>query len=359
MAKRRKSARPAPASKRELREECEAALDSGVPIRRIPMKQRGSKRKSQVALLKAKEADQKPNKIKRVTNPVFNGEKYQLLRGRPRAALHKGGRASNEEMDALRREVQEAKATDRQWVPVRVSGFGECAWLSIRASTNTVCLVFRTSAIRAPKKAVIGKLDWGSLPRAIYLVMIFGRGADHIMWADPTLDAEEVYNIIFGKRGSSNAADLSTLSDAQQKLLKLFLWLSFNLGDHTSYHLPRPHPHDLADGTTQLTLAEQAELFKRHRKGRSEDDIDLLFADDTDPDLGNMIDEEARAVFMDPQDPSEGHVATMAAAITEAESAASLGYESEPAGEGGGDECNDSEYEGDGFNIEEDPEDPK
>jgi hypothetical protein len=55
MPKRRKSARPAPASKRELREECEAALDSGVPIRRIPMKQRGLKRKSQVALLKAKE----------------------------------------------------------------------------------------------------------------------------------------------------------------------------------------------------------------------------------------------------------------------------------------------------------------
>jgi hypothetical protein len=66
MPKRRKSARPAPVSKKGLREECEAALDSGVAIRRIPMKQRGLKWKSQVALLKAKEADQKPNKIKRV-----------------------------------------------------------------------------------------------------------------------------------------------------------------------------------------------------------------------------------------------------------------------------------------------------
>jgi hypothetical protein len=361
MPKRRKSARPAPASKKELREECEAARGSGVPTRRIPMKKQGLARKSQVALLKAKEADQKPNKIKRVMNPVFNGEKYQLLRGRPRATLHKDERASNEEMDALRTEVQEAKATGRQWVPVRVSGFGQCASLSIRASTNAVCLVFRTSAIRAPKKAVIGELDWESLPRLIYFVMFFGCRADDIMWADATLNAEEVYNIIFGKRGSSNAADLSSLSDTQQKLLKLFLWLSFNLEDHTSYRLPCPRPRDLADGTTQLTLTEQAELFKRHRKGGSEDDIDLLFepfADDADPDLGNMP-YEARAFFVDPQEPSEGHVATMAAMITETESATSLGYESESAGEGGGDECNDSEYEGDGFYIEEDPESPK
>jgi hypothetical protein len=325
------------------------------------MKQRGSKRKSQVALLKAKEADQKPNIIKRVMNPVFNGEKYQLLRGRPRAALHKGGRASNEEMDALRTEVQEAQATGRQWVPVQVNGFGKCASLSIRAFTNAVCLVFRTSAIRAPKKAVIGKLDWESLPRVVYFVMMFGRRVDDIMWADATLNAEEVYNIIFGKRGSSNAADLSTLSDTQQKLLQHFLRLSSALEDHTSYRLPCLRPRDLADGTTQLTLAEQAELFKRHRKGGSEDDIDLLFEpfeDNDDPDLGNMP-YEARAVFVDPQEPSEGHVATMAATITEAESAASLGYESESAGEGGGDECNDSEYEGDGFYIEEDPESPK
>jgi hypothetical protein len=87
MLKRKKSARPAPASKKGLREECKAALDSGVPIRRIPMKQRGLKRKSRVALLKAKEADQKPNKIKRVMNPVFNGEKYQLLRGHPQSGF--------------------------------------------------------------------------------------------------------------------------------------------------------------------------------------------------------------------------------------------------------------------------------
>jgi hypothetical protein len=265
-------------------------------------------------------------------------------------------------MDALRTEVQEAKATGRQWVPVRVNGVGGCASLSIRIPTNAVCLVFRTSAIRAAKKAVIGKLDWESLPRVIYLVMIFGRWADDIMWADATLNAEEVYNIVFGKRGSSNAADLSSLSDTQQKLLQLFLWLSFKLvEDYTSYRLPRPRPRDLADRIAQLALAEQAELFKRYREGGTEDDIDLLFEpfeDDADPDLGNMP-HDAHAVFMDPQEPSEGHVAIMAATITEAESAASLGYESESAGEGVSDECNDSEYEGDGFYIEEDPEDPK
>jgi hypothetical protein len=193
--------------------------------------------------------------------------------------------------------------------------------------------------------------------------MIFGRRADDITWADATLNADEVYNIIFGKRGSSNAADLSSLSDTQQKLLQHFLRLSSALEDHTSYRLPCPRPRDLAGGTSQLTLAEQAELFKRYRKGGSEDDIDLLFElfedeDDADLDLGNMP-YEARAFFVDPQEPSEDHVATMAATITEAESAASLGYESESAGEGGGDECNDSEYEGDGFYIEEDPESPK
>jgi hypothetical protein len=326
------------------------------------MKPRGLKRKSRASLLKAKEADQKPNKSKRVTNRVFNCEKSQLLRERPRAALHKGERASNEEMDALRTEVQEAKATGRQWVPVRVNGgFGECASLWIRVSTNAVCLGFRTNAIRAPKKAVIGKLDWESLPRVIYLVMHFGRWADDIMWADPTIDAEVVYNIVFGKRASSNAADPSSLSDTQQKLLKYFLWLSYQLvKDYTSYRLPRPRPRDLTERAARLALAEQAELFKRHRKGASEDDPDPLFdlfadeeEDDADSDLGNV---EARTHFVDPQEPSESHVATMAAAITETESATSLGYESEPAGEGGGDECNDFEYEGDGFYIEEDPE---
>jgi hypothetical protein len=363
MSKRRKLARPAPPSKGELREECEAALDSGVPIRRIPMKRRALKGKSRVALLKAKEADQKPNRIKRVMNPLFNGEKYQLLRGHPRAALHRV-RGSNEEMDALRTKVQEAKSTGRQWVPIRVNGVGGRASLSIRVPINAVCLVFRTSAIRAPKKAVIGKLDWESLPRVIYFVMIFGGWADDIMWADATLNAEEVYNILFSKRGSSNAADLSRLSDTQQKLLQCFLWLSRQLEDRTSYRLPRPRPRDLTERAARLALVEQAELFKRHRRGGSEDDIDLLFdlyedgEDDADSDLGNMPC-DARAVFMDPQEPSEDHVATMAAAITEAESAASLGgYESESAGDGG-DECDDSEYEGDGFYIEDDPEDPK
>jgi hypothetical protein len=283
------------------------------------------------------------------------------LEATPRAALHKDERTPNEEMDALRTEVQEAKATGRQWVPVRVNGVGGCASLSLRVPTNAVCLVFRTSAIRAPKKAVIGKLDWESLPRVIYLVMIFGRWADDIMWVDATLNAEKVYNIVFDKRGSSNAADLSMLSDTEQQLLQCFLWLSSLLEDRTSYRLPRPRPRDLADRIAQLALAEQAELFKRYREGGTEDDIDLLFKlfeDDADSDLGNMP-YDAHAVFMDPQEPSEGHVATMAATITEAESAASLGYESESAGEGGGDECNDSEYEGDGFYIEEDPEDSK
>jgi hypothetical protein len=71
---------PAPASKRELREEYESALDSGIPIRRIPMKQQGLARKSKVALLKAKEADQKPNKIKRVILPIFIVQTFQMLR---------------------------------------------------------------------------------------------------------------------------------------------------------------------------------------------------------------------------------------------------------------------------------------
>jgi hypothetical protein len=202
----------------------------------------------------------------------------------------------NGEMNALWAEVEEAKATGRQWVPIRVNGgFGKRVSLQIRIPTNAVCLVLKTDAIRAAKKAAIGKLDWESLPHVIYLVMIFGGCVDGIMWLDETLDAEEVHNIAFRKRGAP--IDLSALSDTQQKLLGHFMWLSHQLEllslypkGGTSYRMPHPRPHDQADGTTQfkITLAREAELFKRRRKVElSEDDLDRLFglsADDDDYD---------------------------------------------------------------------------
>jgi hypothetical protein len=193
------------------------------------------------------------------------------------------------------------------WAEVN-GGFGKHISLQIRTPTNTVCLVLKTDAIRAAKKAAIGKLDWESLPRVIYLVTIVGGWVDDIMWFDETLDAEEVYNIIFGKRGPWSAAVLSSLSKTQQSLLRYFLWLDSQLtGDYTSYRLPRLRRRDLTEHIAQLSLAEQAEIFKRGRKIESEDDLDMLFADEADYDYDQPDMSAAEvALHFEDRDESDG-----------------------------------------------------
>src|SRR5207253_284176 len=108
----------------------------------------------------------------------------------------------------------------------------------------------------------------------------FEKQADLVRWIDPTIDAEAVYLAVFAKRKSSEGVDVSKFSDTQLMLLRAFMRLSafFDGSGRPAYRLARVRARDLADGTSQLFLAEEIERFKRWSQAQQgEYDVNAIF----------------------------------------------------------------------------------